>query len=280
MSLENTLAVISQAGCSLSFFNLITCECVLHITNLRAQPHELAYDAQTKRLFISHTYKYGFYNKHGEYAHHISVFDVKKKAVVQVIDLSPYRGPHGVKLSLNGNMLYAAIEDGFEEDGPGGVIGIDVSKSEFPIVKAVAGAARSHWLVLADNDRTAYTTNKEIDYISVLDLVTQRMLKKIPFPGSEEGDVSSDGQFVYFPFPTLSLTSVKPADEFGFKVIDTRTNEVTTTVLTDVPVMSVKALSSDRVLVIHFASEIDATSRLLVPSEKQGVILQHLGLET
>jgi DNA-binding beta-propeller fold protein YncE len=265
MSLENTLAVISQSGCSLSFFNLTSGERVLHITNLRNQPHEIAYDTQTKRLFISHTYEYGFYNKHGNYAHHISVFDVKKQAVVHVIDLSPYRGPHGIKLSSDAKVLYVAIEDGFGEDGLGGVIGIDVTNNEFPIVKAVPSAARSHWLVLVDDSSKAYTTNKETKYISVLDLATERLLKKIPFPGSEEGDVSSDGNFVYYPFPTLSLTSAKPADEFGFKVIDTRTNEIVTTVLTDVPVMAVKALSREKILVTHFAVQIDSTSKQLVP---------------
>jgi DNA-binding beta-propeller fold protein YncE len=265
MSLENTLAVISQAGCSLSFFNLTSGERVLHVTNLEAQPHEIAYDAQTKRLFISHTYEYGFYNKHGDYAHHISVFDVRKQAVVHLIDLLPYRGPHGIKLSSDAKVLYVAIEDGFSEDGPGGVIGIDVTSDEFPTVKAVPSAARSHWLVLADDSRKAYTTNKEVRHISVLDLSTQRLMKKIPFPGSEEGDVSSDGHFVYYPFPTLSLTSDKPAGEFGFKVIDTNTNEVATTVLTDLPVMAIKALTHEKVLAIHFACRIDTTSKQLVP---------------
>lgn len=265
MSLENTLAVISQAGCSLSFFNLTSGERVLHVTDLRAQPHEVAYDTQSKRLFISHTYEYGFYNKHGDYAHHISVFDVEKQAVVHVIDLSPYRGPHGIKLSSDAKVLYAAIEDGFREDGLGGVIGIDVTSDEFPVVKAVSSAARSHWLVLADDDKKAYTTNKEIQYISVLDLSTERMLKKVPFPGSEEGDVSFDGNFVYYPFPTLGLTSAKPEGEFGFKVIDTSTNEVVKTVLTDLPVMAVKALTHGKILVVHFACRIDTTSKQLVP---------------
>ncbi|KAJ4296719.1 hypothetical protein N0V90_006767 [Kalmusia sp. IMI 367209] len=265
MSLHNTLAVISQAGCSLSFFSLTSGARVLHISNLTAQPHEVAYDSESKRLFISHTYEYGFYNKHGAYAHYISVFDIENQAVSRIIDTSPYRGPHGVRLSPDAKILYAAIEDGFTDSGPGGVIGIDLTSSEYPIIKAVPSAARCHWLALADNGRKAYTTNKELQYISVLDLAGAKLTKTIPFPGSEEGDVSPDGRFAYYPFPTLSLISVKPAEEFGFKVIDTTTDEVVRTVLTDVPVMSVKSVSNDKVLVVHFASEIDAASKQLVP---------------
>ncbi|KAF2664137.1 YVTN repeat-like/Quino protein amine dehydrogenase [Microthyrium microscopicum] len=280
MSLQNTLAVISQAGRSLSFFDLASGERVLHVSNLTAEPHEVAYDSKTKKLYISHTYEYGFYNRHGDYGNTISVFDIEQQIVSGTIDISPYRGPHGLHLSCNADILFISVEGGFDGTfGPGGVIGIELSSGDYQLVKAVASVARSHWLVVSEDGKKAYTTNKEREYISVLDLADEKLAKQIPIPGSEDGDISSDGRFVYYPFPTLDLKLTMPLGEFGFKVIDTKTDEVTRTMLTDLPVMSIKCTSKGKLAVGQYATKIDAISQQLVPFNGKVTIYDSQSLE-
>jgi len=246
MSLHGTLAVISQRACTLTFFDLNTGEQVLHVPDLPLQPHELAYDAKRKLLYISRTYDNGWFFQHGAYGQDIDVFDIEQRKLLDSISVAPYGGPHGLRMDADGILLYASVEDGFE--GAGGVLGINLASRKIT-KKAPSGGAHSHWFVLTKDCKKAYTTNKDKG-VSVLDLETGALVKKLDIPGSEEGDISTDGRFAYYPFPAL-----KPAEygkgEVGFKVIDTTTDEVVKTVLTELPIMSILATPHGKIMVAH-----------------------------
>jgi DNA-binding beta-propeller fold protein YncE len=249
MSLQNSLAVISQSGCSLSFFNISTGERLFHLPNLPNQPHELAYDAGRRLLYISHTYKSGYYYKHGDYCQDISVFDIGLHKIIDTISIAPYGGPHGLRLSSNGEVLFSSFEHGLEDGG--GVLSIDLTTRK--LIKAVGSGSHPHWFVLTKDENKAYTTNKDKDFISALDLKTGNLKTKITFPQSEEGDISVDGRFVYFPFPSLSPTMRE--GDVGFKVIDTSTDEVVRTIVTELPVISVFTTAQNKLMVGHYNNE-------------------------
>jgi hypothetical protein len=246
MSLQNSLAVISQSGCSLSFFNINTGERLFHLPGLPNQPHELAYDVGRRLLYISHTYQNGYYYKHGDYCQDISVFDVDLHKIIETINIAPYGGPHGLRISSTGDVLFSSFEYGLEDGG--GVLSIDLKTRK--VIKAIGSGSQPHWFVLTKDENKAYTTNKDKDFVSVLDLKTGSLEAKIPFPQSEEGDISVDGRFVYFPFPSLSPATWK--GDVGFKIIDTSTDEIVGTILTEFPIISVFTTAQNKLMVGHY----------------------------
>ena len=53
---NNTLAVVSQNGESLGFFDLSTGERIKQLSNFTKEPHELQLDPRTNLLYLTHTY--------------------------------------------------------------------------------------------------------------------------------------------------------------------------------------------------------------------------------
>lgn len=222
MTQSKTLAVVSQSGQTLSFFDVDTGKQAGIIKDLIAEPHELCFDPSRKALYVSHAYRHGHYWAHGDDTPDISIVDVNKQLVIGTINISPFRGPHGLRLDPSKDLLYSSVEQGFDENGPGGVICIDLKSKK--VIGSAASGSKSHWAVITPDRTKAYTCNKTDPFVSVLDLKTWKLSKKIGVPGSEELDISTDGRHVYVPTP--STTFGKDAVDPCFKVIDTNTDEI------------------------------------------------------
>ena len=63
---NNILAVVSQSGESLSFFDLSSESRVGHLPDLIKDPHELQLDSRTNLLYLTHKYEHGMYGNHGK----------------------------------------------------------------------------------------------------------------------------------------------------------------------------------------------------------------------
>lgn len=124
----STLAVVSQSGQTVNFFCLTTGQKTGQISDSIALPHELCFDDKTGLLYISHTYQHGWYASHGEFVSLISVVDSKASALVDIIDVGSFLGPHYLQIDKNRNLLYASIEAGISDEmsESGGIIGIDL----------------------------------------------------------------------------------------------------------------------------------------------------------
>jgi len=264
-SLHNTLAVVSQSGQTLSFFSLSDGSLVHRHTGLLAEPHELAYDAKRQLLYISHTYRHGHFWLHGDYSNEISVFCLAQRQIVDIIDTSPARGPHGLRLLVDRDMLYASVESGLELDGvdSGGVIGIDVATRK--VVRQVASGSASHWFVITPDASKAYTVNKTDPFVSVLDMDSSRIVKQIAVLGSEEADISSDGRFIFIPTPSMQVQSGAPLKERGFNIIDTATDEIVKTVWTAHGVLSIHLTARNQIMVGQYRFEADSDAVNLKP---------------
>ncbi|GIZ44785.1 hypothetical protein CKM354_000797300 [Cercospora kikuchii] len=251
--MPSTLAVVSQSGESLSFYDIASGEKTGHMSNLIAEPHELCYDDRTGLLYVTHAYAHGWYVAHGEDGKTISVIDCKQRKVVGTIDISPYGGPHYAVLDKSRDILYSSVEVGLE--GAGGIIGIDLKTKK--TVQTIPSGAKTHWLVMTPDGKKAYTCNKEAGFVSVMDLYQGQMIARIDLPGGcEQPGISNDGRYVYFPIPSPKASnhwdfSINDAESVVV-VIDTATNKITTTIPLPCSGLTVHVDSLDRLLVGQF----------------------------
>ena len=127
LSMSGTLAVISQSGHSLSFYDLTSGTLTSRLTNLIAEPHELCFDSERNLLYISHAYRHGNFWAHGENGHEISVIDLSKSSpeVTDTISIKPSLGPHGLLLDSANDTLYVSFEES-DGDKKGGVLGLNL----------------------------------------------------------------------------------------------------------------------------------------------------------
>lgn len=182
----SNFAVVSQSGQTVKFFCLTTGQKTGQISDLIAEPHELCFDNRTGLLYISHTYQHGCYASHGEFVSLISVVDSKASALVDIIDVGPFLGPHYLQIDKNRNIRYASTEAGISDEmsESGGIVGIDLDSRI--VVKRIASGHRSHWFVMTPDGTRAYTCNKEAEHISVIDLTAERLIRKLTLPGGSE----------------------------------------------------------------------------------------------
>ena len=223
ITISGTLAVVSQTGQTLSFFDIASGERTAHITDLTSEPHELCYDARRNLLYLSHTYRFGHFWKHGENSHEISVINLHTKKVVDIIDTRPAKAPHGLILDQQKDTLYISVEElPNQESGGGGIITIDLETRK--IIRTIPSAYKSHWFAMTPDAKKAYTCNKDASFISIIDLEREKMIGKIDVPGCEEPSMSPDGKHAYFPTPGFQFGK-NPANPV-IKVIDTTTDQI------------------------------------------------------
>jgi DNA-binding beta-propeller fold protein YncE len=269
----STLAVVSQSGESLSFFDNNTGELTDHIENLPAEPHDMVYDSPRNLLYVSHTYSHGHYFAHGSICNTISVIDASTKKGIDTIDLRPFGGPHGMVMSPDNNILYTTIETGFSTGG--GVIGIDLTSRK--IVKSIPCDSRAHWLTVTPDGKKAYTSNMTSPFISILELESEQLIKKIPVTGSNQGAVSLDGRFAYFPTPSAQMKlEIAPTIE----VVDTSTDEIVKTIPFDEGILAVHVTALGKILVAVYRLEEGASSAALKPKPGRLVVLDPESLES
>jgi YVTN family beta-propeller protein len=197
------LAVATTHG-HLDLYDVETHQPVARVDGLLAQPHELAWDAHRRLLYLTHTYRSGGYGEGAdqEPSHEVSVIDPDTAEVVDVIDTSPYLAPHDVEIDPEYDLLYLSIED---RGGHNGIVVVDLATRKV-VGNVPLPEANSHWMALAPDGRTALAAHKEAESISVVDLDAREVVASIPCPGgAEEIDVSPDGRFAYVATPLMAV---------------------------------------------------------------------------
>ncbi|GAA4550466.1 YncE family protein [Amycolatopsis samaneae] len=198
-----------------------------------SQPHVCAFDTKRELIYATITYRDGWYNEHGDHGEEIVVVDPATWTITRVVDISPYAGPHD--LSVQGDELHVVCES-----HGGCLLTLNLDTFE-PAGHIPIGVPGPHWL--AATSAKAYTGNKERAFVSVLDLVERRPLKRIPTrTGSEDLELNADGSILY----------AADRDEPLLFVIDTETDtEIRAVTLPGNP-HNVHALDDGLVVVSHF----------------------------
>lgn len=239
----DVLAVVSQSGPTVSFFDAAS-DRHLDTVEILAEPHELCFDPTQRLLWCTSAYHSGYYHANSGRRTELTVIDADTRRIVEVIDLAPEHGPHGLALDTARGRLYVSVEG--NEDRPGGVVVID-TETRRPLGRIDTDAPGPHWFAISPDGRTGFATNKEAPFVSVVDLEKGVLTAKVEVPGSEGLAVSPDGTRVYAAGPYLSTTTA-PGATPGIRVIDVPTATVTAVLPTDSPALPVHLTSTGRLL--------------------------------
>lgn len=205
-------------------------------------PHEIAVSADGGTAYVAN---YGTAQAPGST---LTVVDVRKRAVLKTIDLSPYRRPHGISAGGDGRIRVTC------EDSKALLI---VDPSAGRVDRAVETAQeKTHMVVLTPDGKRAFTANIESNTVSGIDAgfrVTQ-----IPVGKGPEGiDLSPDGGEVW----------AAHRGDGGLSIVDSAALKVTKTIekVCDQPVRVKFTPDGKSVLVSCFESNevivIDSAAR-------------------
>jgi DNA-binding beta-propeller fold protein YncE len=213
------IAVVSQSGPTVTLFDAVTHEAGAVLT-VPAEPHELCFDAEHRLLYCTSAYVRGYYGAHDGHNHLLTVIDPDVGEIVEVLDLSPEHGPHGLAIDPARRLLYVSVEAG--PAGPGGVVVLDTTTRR--VLRRIDTLAPGpHWFVIDPDGLRGYAANKEAPFVTVVDLATGELLDKIAIAGSEGIAVSPDGATV-----AVAVRDAEP----GVALIDTRSGAIVRTLST------------------------------------------------
>ncbi|MFH8579274.1 YncE family protein [Streptomyces zaomyceticus] len=255
----DVLAVVSQSGPTVSFFETAS-DRYLGDVQVPAEPHELCFDPVRRMLWCTLTYHSGYYHANGGRRTELAVIDPLTRRIVEIVDLAPEHGPHGLALDPVRGRLYVSVEGA--DDRPGGVVVVD-TETRRPLGRIDTDAPGPHWFAIDPAGRTGYATNKEAPFVSVVDLDRGVLTAKVEVPGSEGLAVSADGGLVFVAAPYADFsgpTGERPPT--GIRVVDTRTATVVDTLPTGDIVLPVHLTSTGRLLAGEVRTVPDPDSRL------------------
>lgn len=168
-----TLLVGNKAEDTLSIIALASGEELARLPTGK-MPHEIAISPDGKQAAVV---AYGGTT--------IDIFDVAARTKLKTIDLSPNQRPHGL-LWLSDGRLVATTE---------GSQSVAVVAPNGAVTSIATGQQGTHMIVVAPDNRTAYTANIASGTVSVLDLDDAKKLRDLAVGGKPEGiALAKDGR--------------------------------------------------------------------------------------
>ena len=154
-------------------------------------------------------YGSGVYGSNPDPQHHLYVIDLVKRAVARVINLSPYKSPHGIQIAPDGTLWVTAELDRK-------IVHVDPVRGR--VIEALDTEGSAHWIAILPDGSKMYVANKaDRLYVSVVDLKTRKIVARVPMPKGTQGIAASpDGRAV------IAMDLAAPV----FAVIDPRTDQV------------------------------------------------------
>jgi YVTN family beta-propeller protein len=176
--------------------------------DLPKNPHDFALSADHRFAYVP-IYGPGVYNRNPEPGHELYVLDLTERKVARVIDLAPYRSPHGVQIDARG-MLYVTAELDRK------ILVVDSQSGR--IVDTIDHEGSGHWIAVLPDGSKAYVANKDDKpFVTVLDLAARKQIATVPMPRGTQGITASpDGKRV------IAMDFARPE----IAVIDTATDTV------------------------------------------------------
>jgi DNA-binding beta-propeller fold protein YncE len=201
------LLLIDKVGGFVRFFDPVTYTERASI-ELPKNPHDFALSADHRFAYVP-IYGPGVYGRNPDPGHEIYVIDLEQRKVSSVIDLAPYRSPHGIQIDSRG-LLYVTAELDRK------ILVVDPAAGK--IVDTIAHEGSGHWLAVLPDGTKAYVANKnDKPFVSVLDLASRKLVGTVPMPRGTQGVTASpDGKRV------IAMDYSEPE----MTVIDTATDRV------------------------------------------------------
>jgi len=181
----NGLIAVDKMGTKVLFLNPTTFETEIVLDGFLRTVHELLVVPETGRAYVP-IFGDGIHGRNPNPQHHLCVFDLHKRALIETIDLRPYIAPHTLKLGPDG-LIYITCENS-------AVVAV-IDRKTNKVVEAIdSGSTNAHRLIIAPDGQRLYTENEEDGEVSVIDLPKRKLLGKIKTPRPLAGiAISADG---------------------------------------------------------------------------------------
>lgn len=142
-------------------------------------PHEIAVSPDGRRAAVV---AYG--------GRSIDIFDLRTRARLRTVDLSPNAGPHGIVWLADGRILATA-------ERSQSLVLIDPARAL--AVSAIAtGQQGTHMVAVSPDARRAYTADIASGTVTIVDLAAERKLRSFSLGGAPEGiALSVDGRVLW-----------------------------------------------------------------------------------
>jgi YVTN family beta-propeller protein len=120
----------------------------------------------------------------------IDIFDVRTRARLRTVDLSPNDGPHGIVWLADGRILATA-------ERSQSLVLVDPAR-DWAVTAIPTGQRGTHMVAVSPDRRRAYTANIGSGTVSVIDLATRTRLRDIAVGGQPEGiALTTDGRTLW-----------------------------------------------------------------------------------
>jgi len=202
------LLMVDKLGGHIRFFDPATMQ---ERSNLKlpANPHDFVFSSDHKRAYVP-IYGPGVYGRNPNPQHHLYVLDLGTRAVSKVIDLSPYKSPHGIQIAPDGTVYVTAELDRK-------IVQVDPVRGR--VIGAIDVEGSAHWMAILPDGSKMYVANKDDRlFVSVVDLKTKKIVARVPMAKGTQGITASpDGKAV------IAMDLAAPV----LAVIDPKTDQVT-----------------------------------------------------
>ena len=185
---EQGMIAVDKIGTKVLFLNPRTYATEVVIDGFPRTVHELLVMPETGRAYVP-IFGDGIHGRNPNPQHHLCVFDLNKRGLVETIDLRPYIAPHTLKLGPDG-LIYITCENS-------AVVAV-IDPNSNKVVDAIdSGSTNGHRLIIAPDGQRLYTENEEDGTVSVIDLPERKLLGKIKTPRPLAGiAIAPDGRTV------------------------------------------------------------------------------------
>ena len=182
------MIAVDKIGTRVLFVNPQTYATEVVIDGFPRTVHELLVVPETGRAYVP-IFGDGIHGRNPNPQHHLCVFDLNKRGLVETIDLRPYIAPHMLKLGPDG-LIYITCENS-------AVVAV-IDPNSNKVVDAIdSGSTNGHRLIIAPDGQRLYTENEEDGTVSVIDLPERKLLGKIKTPRPLAGiAIAPDGDTV------------------------------------------------------------------------------------
>ena len=181
------LLLIDKLGTHIRFFDPVTYTERSSI-KVATNPHDFAVAADGRTAYVP-LYGDGVYGRNPNPGHEVVIVNLQTAQVEGIVDVSPYRAPHGIQLDKQG-LVYVT------SDLDRKLLVIDPKTRT--MTAAIDTEGTTHWIGILPDGTKIYATNKnDGPFVSVIDLKTRKLSGKISVPGGTQGvAVSPDGKRV------------------------------------------------------------------------------------
>jgi len=167
------MIAVDKMGGKVLFLNPATYATEVTIDGFPRTVHELLIMPEAGIAYVP-IFGDGIHGRNPNPGHLVAVIDLIKRTHVRDIDMRPYIAPHTLRRGPDG-LVYITCENS-------AVVAV-IDPAEHKVVEVIdSGSTNGHRLVISSDGRWLYTENEEDATISVIDLTSRKLVRKIATP--------------------------------------------------------------------------------------------------